>query len=186
MDAAADPEAEPNGGVFNGDFPIDRQRAALHAILGELGFEDEHWRLDASPHPFAQSPGHGDVRLTSRYRERRPRATRSTAACTSSATVCTTSTSAPALRRTPLHDCASLGIHESQSRLWENIVGRGAPVQRLAAPAAAGAARTASTDSTPPPLYRGLNVVQRSLIRTEADETTYNLHVALRSSSSSR
>src|SRR3954451_13907515 len=161
VDAAADPEAEPNGGVFNGAFPIDRQRAALHAILGELGFEDEHWRLDASPHPFAQSPGHGDVRLTSRYR------TDDLAYALYSGlhefghglydfNLGTT------LRRTPLHDCASLGVHESQSRLWENMVGRGRPFCTWLLPRLRATLPGFETVDAAQ-LYRGLNVVRRSL-----------------------
>ena len=178
VDAAADPEAEPNGGVFNGAFPIERQRAALHAILGELGFEDEHWRLDASPHPFAQSPGHGDVRLTSRYREDDLAYALYSGLHEFGHGLYDFNLGA-GLRRTPLHDCASLGIHESQSRLWENIVGRGRPFSVWLLPRLQDLL-DGFDDLDPAALYKGLNTVQRSLIRTESDETTYNLHIALR------
>ena len=165
--------------VLAGDFPIAAQRALLEDVLHSVGFEDGVWRLDESPHPFALSPGPGDVRLTTRYR---------TADLGWSLYSglhefghgLYDANHAPALRRTPLHGHASLGVHESQSRLWENVIGRGRPFSawllprlREHLPAAYGGMDHAT-------LYRGLNRVSRTLIRTEADETTYNLHVALR------
>ncbi|MEA2293299.1 MAG: carboxypeptidase Taq, partial [Solirubrobacteraceae bacterium] len=177
-DAADADDAEPMNGVFAGDFAVDAQRAALESILGELGFDRRHWRLDASPHPFAQSPGHGDIRITSRYRSD-DLAFSLYSGLHEFGHGLYDANLGPELRRTPLHECASLGIHESQSRTWENLVGRSRPfcgwllphLQRLL-PGFDGLSADA--------LYRGVNAVQRTLIRTEADETTYNLHVALR------
>jgi carboxypeptidase Taq len=178
VEAAADDDAEPNGGIFTGDFDLDAQREALRSILGELGFDDEHWRLDASAHPFAQSPGPGDVRITSRYR-RDDLAYSLYSALHEFGHGLYDLNLGPSLRRTPLHDCASLGVHESQSRTWENVIGRGRPFCAWMLPRLQ-QLLPGFEDVGVDALYRGLNTVQRSLIRTEADETTYNLHVALR------
>jgi carboxypeptidase Taq len=165
--------------VLAGHFPIPAQRALLREVLGEVGFEDTHWRLDDSPHPFAQSPGAGDVRLTTRYRED-DLGWSLYSGLHEFGHGLYEANYAPALRRTPLHNCASLGVHESQSRMWENLIGRGRPfsawlLPRLARHLPEGFGAMSHAD-----LYRGLNRVRRTLIRTEADETTYNLHVALR------
>ena len=130
------PDAEPNGGVFSGALrrraPAGRAAATSWRLLG---FDDAHWRLDTAPHPFAQSPGHGDVPHHDALPRPTTSRTRSTPRCTSSATASTTPGCRRQLRRTTLHECASLGIHESQSRLWENVVGRGLPVLHLGAAA---------------------------------------------------
>jgi carboxypeptidase Taq len=171
-------DGEPNGGLFLGDFPRDAQVATLRAVIAELGFEDEHWRLDASPHPFAQSPGAGDVRLTSRYRSDDLAYSLYSGLHEFGHGLYDFNLGA-SLRRTPLHDCASLGVHESQSRLWENVVGRGRPFCAWLLPRLRAQVQGFG-DVDAAELYRGLNTVKRTLIRTEADETTYNLHVALR------
>jgi carboxypeptidase Taq len=179
VDEAADPDATPNGGVFTGRFPIEDQRRALLAILAAKGFEEQHWRLDTAPHPFAQSPGHGDYRLTTRYSEV-DFAYSFYSALHEFGHGLYDAGLPEELARTNLHDCASLGVHESQSRMWENLVGRSRPYATWLLPRLRellpGSFDRLDTDG----LYRGANVVQRSLIRTEADETTYNLHVALR------
>jgi carboxypeptidase Taq len=82
--------------------------------------------------------------------------------------------------RTPLERLSSLGLHESQSRLWENLVGRSRPFWRHAFPAlqAAFADQLGGIDDEE--FYRAINRVEPSLIRVEADEVTYNLHIILR------
>ena len=84
---------------------------------------------------------------------------------------------APALQRTPLGHGTSLGVHESQSRLWENMVGRGEPFSHVLAPKVS---ELRGTPVTPDALFRAVNRIQPSLIRVEADEATYSLHVVLR------
>ena len=96
-------------------------------------------------------------------------------------TRCTSRASAAAYQRTMLEGGASLGVHESQSRLWENIVGRSLPVLGTLLPeTAAAVSRRSSARVTLDAFYRAINRVERSLIRVEADEATYNLHVMLR------
>jgi len=165
--------------VLSGDFPQEAQAALLTSVLTAVGFEPGTWRLDASPHPFAVSPGPGDVRLTTRYRDDDLGYSLYSGLHEFGHGLYDANLGAP-LQRTPLHHCASLGVHESQSRLWENVIGRGRPFSawllhrlREHLPDTYGGMDHAT-------LYRGLNGVRRTLVRTEADETTYNLHVALR------
>ena len=88
---------------------------------------------------------------------------------------------ADALEGTPLASGTTSGVHESQSRLWENLVGRSLPFWRHFYPrAAGGVSRRSSATSTLDTFYRAINKVDPSLIRTDADEVTYNLHVMLR------
>ncbi len=177
-EAAAD-DGPPMGGVMTGTFDLGVQRTLLLDVLSTIGFDPERFRLDVAPHPFAMSLGAGDVRVTTRY---------------SSTDLAFSLYSGlhemghalyeagydPALRRSPLHECASLGVHESQSRLWENAVGRSRPFAEWLLPRLRSAFPDAYADLDAGALYRGLNAVQRTPIRTEADETTYNLHVGLR------
>jgi carboxypeptidase Taq len=81
------------------------------------------------------------------------------------------------LQRTPLGRAGSLAIHESQSRLWENMVGRGRPYCTVLAPRISG---VLGGDLDPGALYRAVNKIQPSYIRVEADEATYGLHIVLR------
>jgi carboxypeptidase Taq len=86
----------------------------------------------------------------------------------------------PALVRTPLGEAVSLGVHESQSRMWENLVGRSRPFTSWLHGRLDGLLPGGFSHVDPEGLYRAVNTVQPSLIRIEADETTYNLHVILR------
>ncbi len=165
--------------VLVGDFPREAQRALLTSVLPQLGYDPEHWRLDDAPHPFAQSPGPGDVRLTTRYREHDLGYSFYSGLHEFGHGLYDAGYGA-SLRRTPLHECASLGVHESQSRLWENVIGRGRPFSAWLLPRLQEHLPGRFADMDHATLYRGLNRVRRTLIRTESDETTYNLHVALR------
>ena len=169
----------PAGDVLSGRFPVDAQRALLRSVLGELGFDDGVWRLDDSPHPFAQSPGPGDVRITTRYRDD-DLGWSLYSGLHEFGHGLYDANLGEALERTPLYGCASLGVHESQSRLWENVIGRGRPFTGWLLPRLQEHLPEAFGGMDHAALYRGLNRVQPTLIRTEADETTYNLHVALR------
>jgi carboxypeptidase Taq len=148
-------------------------------ILDGVGFEPAGWRLDVAPHPFAQRIGPGDVRITTRYNP-------DDFASAYFGTLhefghgLYEAGIADDLRRSPLGSPVSLGVHESQSRLWENVVGRGRPFCAWALPRLAAQLPGGLGGATVDDVYRGVNAVHRSLIRVEADETTYNLHVALR------
>jgi carboxypeptidase Taq len=174
--AATDDDADE---VLLGDFPLDAQQALLTEVLAAVGFEEGVWRLDTAPHPFALSPGPGDVRITTRYRSDDLGYALYTGLHEFGHGLYDAG-HAPSLRRTPLYACASLGIHESQSRLWENVIGRGRPFTAWLLPRLGRHLPERYAEMDHATLYRGLNRVRRTLIRTEADETTYNLHVALR------
>ena len=120
--------ARATAACFDGRLPDGRPaRARCSTSSASSASTPTHWRLDAAPHPFARRP----ATATSASR---PATDETTSACPLlrparvRPRALRLEDPTPSLRRTPLHDCASLGIHESQSRLWENIVGRGAPV----------------------------------------------------------
>jgi len=177
--ATGDPEQPRNAGVFNGSFPVPEQRAAMLAVLDAVGWDPDHWRLDPSIHPFAQSLAPSDVRLTTKYDESDLGVSLYSVLHEFGHGLYEASVD-PRLARTSLGEPVSLGVHESQSRLWENIVGRSRPFCRFLLPLLqrqfVGAFDGVDADG----LYRAVNSVQPSLIRIEADETTYNLHIILR------
>jgi carboxypeptidase Taq len=179
VSATADVRQERNDGAFKGDFDAVTQRIAVLDVLEAIGFDPDRWRLDPTLHPFASGIAADDVRLTTRYDER-DFAVALYSALHEFGHGLYEAGSARELWRTTLDDPVSLGVHESQSRMWENMIGRSRPfcawlLPRLNAslPGAVAGLDTAG-------LYRAVNTVQPSLIRTEADETTYNLHIILR------
>jgi carboxypeptidase Taq len=172
-------EQARNNGAFSGPFEVDDQRRAVMAVLEAVGFDPDGWRLDPAPHPFAQSLGPSDVRITTRY-DLNDFGVAHFSALHEFGHGLYEAGIAAALARSPLGAPVSLGIHESQSRLWENVVGRSRPFCSWVLPSL--------REHLGPPLgaidaeglYRAVNSVQRSLIRVNADETTYNLHIVLR------
>ncbi len=166
-------------GCLHGDFPAARQRELVGGVLRQLGWAEDGWRLDEAAHPFATSFGPGDVRLTTRY-DPTYVGTALYGAIHEFGHGLYESQVDAALARGPLGEGVSLGVHESQSRLWENVVGRGRPFAgylhgRLAE---AFPQRLVGVDADG--FYRAVNRVQPSLIRVEADEATYGLHIILR------
>lgn len=177
--ACGDPAQARNGGVFDGTYPVERQRAAMLAILEPLGFDPRSWRLDAVRHPFADSFSIRDVRITTHYDE-------ADFGVTFYAVLHELGHGlyeggiAPELERTPLAALDAMGTHESQSRLWENVVGRSRPFCAWVLPRLRELLPGRLDDLDVDRLYRGVNSVQPSPIRIFADETTYNLHIVLR------
>jgi carboxypeptidase Taq len=165
--------------VLHGRFDVERQRSLVGGVLERLGWRADGWRLDEAAHPFATSFGPDDVRLTTRYDPAYlPMALYG--AIHEFGHGLYESGVAPELTRTPLGEGVSLGVHESQSRLWENVVGRGRPFAgwlhgRLHE---AFPEQFAGVDAEA--YYRAVNRVEPSLIRVEADEATYGLHIILR------
>ncbi|HEX6586061.1 MAG TPA: carboxypeptidase M32 [Solirubrobacterales bacterium] len=176
-------EASPNGGgiddPFRGDFPVEAQRELVEELIGELPFPDGSWRLDETEHPFATSIGSGDVRLTTRY-DRGNLAMALFSAVHEAGHGLYEAGVDPALARTPLAKPRSLGLHESQSRLWENWVARGGPFLEWILPRLRERFADPFDQLDAGRLERGANRIERSLIRIEADEVTYNLHILIR------
>jgi carboxypeptidase Taq len=176
--AGADADAR-NNGVFSGPFEVDDQRRAVMDVLEAVGFDADGWRLDPAPHPFAQSLGPTDVRITTRY-DLHDFGVAHFSALHEFGHGLYEAGIAPELARSPLGQPVSLGIHESQSRLWENVVGRSRPFCDWVLPKLRAHLGPALGQVDTDALYRAVNSVQRSLIRVNADETTYNLHIILR------
>jgi len=162
-----------------GDFPVDRQRRLVRWVLEQMGFDRSAWRIDDAVHPFATGFSNHDVRITTRWDESfLP--TSVYGAMHECGHGLYEEGIAQALQRTPLGHAESLALHESQSRLWENMVGRGRPFCGVLAPRIV----ELFGDSVPAldadTLYRAVNRVAPSLIRVEADEVTYGLHIIVR------
>jgi carboxypeptidase Taq len=162
---------------LQGPFDVGAQRALALDLARSLGFDDEHWRLDDAVHPFAQSLGPTDIRVTGRFSP--DDITGLFAVMHEMGHGLYERQVDPALARTTLGTGVSLGIHESQSRLWENLVGRGRPFwshwlprAQASLPALAGLDLDA--------FLRAVNAVRPGLIRVDADEATYSLHIVLR------
>lgn len=164
---------------LHGSFPVDAQRRLIGEIVARLPLEQGSWRLDSTVHPFASAITTTDLRLTTRYEEGYIGTALWSALHEAGHGIYENGIDR-GLRRTPLCAPVSLGFHESQSRLWENWVGRGRPYLAWLHPRlrAAFPERFAAVDAEG--LYRAASRVQPSLIRMEADELTYNLHIALR------
>jgi carboxypeptidase Taq len=164
---------------LHGAFPLDAQRGLVLGLVAGLPLEADSWRLDTTVHPFMTAIGTSDIRLATRYDESYL-GTGLWSTLHEAGHAIYENGIDPALRRSPLGRPVSLGFHESQSRTWENWVGRGRPYLRHIHPRL--------RDAFPDPLggvdserlYRAANRVEPSLIRIEADEVTYNLHIALR------
>jgi carboxypeptidase Taq len=168
-----------NHGVFAGPFEVEAQRRAVVDVLDGVGFDEDAWRLDPSPHPFAQSLDASDVRITTRY-DLHDFGVAHFSALHEFGHGLYEAGIPPALARTTLGSPVSLGVHESQSRLWENVVGRSRPFCAWVLPRLREHLGEGLGAIDADGLYRAVNSVGPSLIRVDADETTYSLHIVLR------
>lgn len=170
---------KPDTSFLKQTFDVTQQKRFSLYILKELGYDFEAGRLDESVHPFATGLNPGDVRITTRYLPEDV-----TSALFGTIHECGHAlyeqNIAKELIGTILCTGTSMGIHESQSRFWENMIGRSHtfweryfPKLRELYP---GKFDGVSVDA----FYKAINVVQPSLIRIEADELTYNLHIMIR------
>ena len=162
----------------NRAFRIDLQKQFELEIVRRFGFDDQSWRLDPTVHPFASASGSQDIRITTRYFDDNMEGLFATLHETGHGLY--EHQVDPALERTPLGTGVSLGVHESQSRMWENLVGRSLPFWRHFFPRAVELFPEALAGYDLDRWYHEVNAVRPSLIRVEADEATYNLHIILR------
>ncbi len=164
-------------GKMKGKYPIDSQREYLHYLLIEMGYDMETGRIDISEHPFTAG-NHDDVRITLRYDEKDLRTALFSAIHEGGHALYE-----QGFKRknyfTPLAEYVSLGIHESQSRMYENIIGRSRsfwewqyPILKEKFPSL----KKMSLDE----FHRLINHITQSPIRVEADEVTYSLHIVIR------
>lgn len=169
---------QPDDSFLHQNFDCDRQWDFGVAASKAIGYDWSRGRQDKAAHPFTTTFSLNDVRITTRvFPDYLPSALFST--LHESGHAIYEQNVSPSLDRTPLGTGASLAIHESQSRMWENLVGSSRefwnffyPQLQKTFPQLSGV----TADS----FYRGINKVQPSLIRVEADEATYNLHIMLR------
>jgi carboxypeptidase Taq len=164
---------------LHGDFPAERQLDFVKRVITGIGYDFGRGRMDASAHPFMIGINPGDVRLTNRVTpDFLPMSL--FGGIHESGHGMYGQGIASELARTPLWEGASPGIHESQSRLYENLVGRSRPFWKhwFGDLQTTFPERLGKVDVEG--FYRAINKVQPSLIRVEADEVTYNLHILLR------
>jgi carboxypeptidase Taq len=162
---------------LSGDFPPDKQEQLDKSVVDLFGMRPDTWRLDPTVHPFASGAGVDDIRITTNYD---PTTMKSLFSTMHEYGHGLYGHQLPRdLARLPTGQPCSLGIHESQSRLWENLVGRSVPFWGYFYP---------RVQETFPQLgtvelddfVAAINKVQPSLIRIKADEVTYGMHVILR------
>ncbi len=168
----------PDSGVLRRHFPRERQEKFSREAAARLGYDFAAGRLDVTAHPFSTGIGPGDARITTRYDEY----------FFPTAFFGTLHEAGHAMYNqglpqehwgTPRGEPVSLAIHESQSRLWENLVGRSREFWIHFFPAAR-ETFPALQDVSLEAFYHAINEVRPSLIRVEADEVTYNLHIIFR------
>ncbi|MEQ1825353.1 MAG: carboxypeptidase M32 [Pirellula sp.] len=168
----------PDGQSISGAFDVSKQREFSKWVAEKIGFEFMSGRLDETDHPFCTTLGPHDHRILTRYSED----------SFSSGLFGTLHEAGHGIYEQglpqewfalPPGSAASLGVHESQSRLWENMVGRSRPFWQWCLPHAQKCFPSLGSVSVDK-IYADLNRVEASLIRIEADEATYNLHILLR------
>jgi carboxypeptidase Taq len=169
---------EIDASFFDVHFPADRQREFAERLIETLGFERGSWRLDPTVHPFCISFSNRDVRLTTRYQDRGLDSFWSTMHEAGHGLYA--HGIASSLERTPLATSPSLGLNESQSRTWENLVGRSRPFWEHWYEPLQETFPEQLGDIGLDTFLAAVNRAEPGLIRVEADETTYSLHIILR------
>ena len=161
------------------NYPEKKQWDFGVEVISKFGYDWNHGRQDKSAHPFTTSFGLNDVRITTRFKEDYlPTAMFGTMHECGHALY--EQGVDKKLNRTPLADGASMAVHESQSRMWENLIGRSRPFWKYFFPRLKETFPSQLGNVDQDTFYKGINAVEPSLIRVEADEATYNLHIMLR------
>ncbi|MEE9555022.1 MAG: carboxypeptidase M32 [candidate division Zixibacteria bacterium] len=170
---------KPDGSIITRDYPVERQRQFGTDAAKAIGFNFDSGRLDETVHPFCTGFGPGDIRITTRYDKNHfPQAF---FGILHEAGHGIYEQGLPVeYYGAPCGESASLGIHESQSRMWENMVGRSKSFWKHFFPKAQKTFPEALSDVTIDQFHFAVNDVRSSYIRVEADEATYNLHILLR------
>ena len=164
--------------LFN-HFPQDKQQAFSMEVLKKMGYDFEAGRLDTTVHPFATGLNPGDVRVTTKYDEGDFR-TAVFGTIHEGGHALYEQNLSPKLIGTPLCTGTSMGIHESQSLFWENFVGRNKSFWQNNYEQLKNYSTGQFDDVSLEDYYRAINVAGPSLIRIEADEMTYALHIMVR------
>ncbi|MFW9828475.1 MAG: carboxypeptidase M32 [Candidatus Thorarchaeota archaeon] len=175
LDSASD---KPNDSIFQKEYDPDKQYKLSYEILQKLNYDFGEGRQDRSTHPFTTSLGSLDIRITTRTTEPFP------ACITGTIHECGHALYEMGIMK-ELHDTilgtgTSMGIHESQSRMWENVVGRSKEFWMYWYPTFQEYFPENLRDCSMEEFHRAINYVHPSFIRVEADEVTYGLHIILR------
>ena len=179
VQAITDGGAPVDDSIVRQNYDLEKQWGFGVEVITALGYDFEHGRQDKSVHPFTTSFGIGDVRITTRFIPDFLNSSLFGSMHEAGHGMYEQGIN-PELGRTPLADGASLAIHESQSRMWENLVGRSRPFWKAFFPRLQGYFPELLENVDLETFYRAINKVQRSFIRVDADEATYNLHIMLR------
>jgi carboxypeptidase Taq len=160
------------------EYSPDLQKEFGEVVMRQVGFDSDAGRLDTSVHPFC-SGAWGDVRITTRYNSRAPQQALFGVIHETGHALYEQGVNERYLG-TPLAEALSYGIHESQSRMWENFVGRSKPFWKHFLPRLKQFFPSQLGDVTLDQFLLATNHVQPSLVRVEADEMTYDLHIIMR------
>ena len=179
MVEAVSEQPRPETRFLEGRFPVAKQRTFSEEVLRQMGYDFDRGRLDVSAHPFTIANGGDDVRITARFHENDPLSGLFSAIHEGRHALYELGFPED-FKLTVLGEAASLGVHESQSRLWENIIGHSRGFWSYHYPRMQDffPAQLGSIDLDV--FYRAINRIEPSLIRIDADEVTYNLHILLR------
>jgi carboxypeptidase Taq len=163
---------------LEGPFAVEAQQHASRLVLDAFGYDSFTWRIDETPHPFATKPGAGDIRLTTHTDPSDLTSLFSTMHEFGHGVY--ESDIDQSLARTPLAHGTSSAIHESQSRMWENLVGRSRGFWRWFYPQLQPLFPAALASVDEESFVRAVSAIRPGLIRGDADEATYGLHIILR------
>jgi carboxypeptidase Taq len=171
-------QREVDDSFLHADFPAERQRELALEVIDLFGHRPDSWRIDSTEHPFASGPGRDDIRITTNYH---PDSLESLFSTMHEYGHGLYNHQLPRhLERLPTGQSCSLGIHESQSRLWENLVGRSLPFWRLFYPRLQETYPEVFAHVDFERFHAGIRTAKPGLIRIQADEVTYGMHVMLR------
>jgi carboxypeptidase Taq len=179
IDAIGRSPRQPKSDILHREYPPELQQVFGSAAAAAIGFDFAAGRLDKTTHPFCSGMGPGDCRITTRYNPRFFNEAFFGILHEAGHGIYEQGLD-PERFGTPLGSFCSLGIHESQSRLWENQVGRGRPFLEHFFPRAQQVFHEALRGVSLDDFFFAVNESRPSFIRVEADEATYNLHIILR------
>lgn len=170
---------QPEVEILSRDYPVAQQKELGERVAAQIGFDFQRGRLDITHHPFCSGMGPFDCRITTRYDENFFSMAFFGILHEAGHGIYDQGLRADSYGLPP-GEFISLGIHESQSRMWENQVGRSRPFWQFMFPTLQQTFGTALADVSLESFYFAINEVRPSLIRVEADEATYNLHIIIR------
>ena len=166
--------------ALNMKLSVEQQKELCHLFLTRLNLPFDRARLDVSTHPFTTTMADDDVRITTNYEREGLLTSLFSTVHEAGHALYELGLPKGEYKDTVISDAPSLGLHESQSRFWENMIARGKPFWKFFSPGFAQIAPQQCSGMTAASWYKAVNQLRPSFIRVEADELTYCLHVILR------